>query len=76
MVKGKNWMDAKEFYSKAIAVLTNKQQGRYEKTDAAEAEEQEKRQLHEVVLTNRALCNLELSVHDTRSVEASLTLSS
>lgn len=57
----KRWLDAKEFYSKAIAVVLAKE----DKWDKPENREQEKkllRQVEEASYINRALCHLELSM--------------
>jgi hypothetical protein len=59
--KEKRWVDAKEFYTKAIAVLRAKES----KWDAPEDEEEERkllRQVEEASYINRALCHLELSM--------------
>lgn len=61
MVKAKLWADAKEFYSKALAVLTDKSEGRWEKGTDAEAEARTERELTEQCYVNRALSHLELS---------------
>ena len=60
MVKAKKWTDAKEFYSKGIAVLIDTS-NKYEKSDDIKAEQWEQRLLEEVLYANRAQCNLELS---------------
>lgn len=57
----KRWIDAKEFYTKAVAVLKSKEQ----KWDKPEDEEEEQRlrgEVEEASYINRALCNLELSM--------------
>jgi tetratricopeptide (TPR) repeat protein len=62
-VKSKQWKDAKEFYSQAIAVLRAKpEDGTWDPPEPGhEAEEDQKlKSLQEVVYVNRALCNLEL----------------
>jgi len=61
MVKEKAWRDAKEFYTKGIAVLTDKAVDRWERGDDLEAEAKKERDLEEQIYVNRALCNLELS---------------
>lgn len=63
----KRWVDAKEFYTKAIAVL----QAKVDKWDQPEdlaAEEKLKREVEEASFINRALCNLELSKLPTVSL--------
>lgn len=62
MVKERMWSDGKEFYTKAIAVLTDKSQDRWEEVEDSELEARETTQLVEQCYTNRALCNLELSM--------------
>lgn len=60
MVKSKRWTDAKEFYTKGVAVLTSKD----DKWDQPENDDEEAtklRLLEEQIYINRALCNLELS---------------
>jgi uncharacterized protein HemY len=61
MVKGKRWGDAKEFYNRAIVVLTDKSQDRWGKGEDPELDTTGETQLAEQCYTNRALCNLELS---------------
>jgi hypothetical protein len=60
--KLKNWTDAKEFYTKAIAVLNvKKEDDKWEKPTDLEKEEKMLREAREACYANRALCNLELS---------------
>jgi hypothetical protein len=62
MVQSKRWKDAKEFYTKGIAVLSSKTPESWDKP-VNEAEETSKlRLLEEQIYVNRALCNLELSM--------------
>lgn len=63
MVKEKRWGDAKEFYTKAIAVLTDKSRDKWETTGNPEVEAQNEKRLEEQCLINRALCRLEMSIH-------------
>lgn len=63
MVKARMWSDAKEFYTKAIVVLTDKLDGKWEKGDDAELEAKKEKELEEQCFTNRALCHLELSMY-------------
>ncbi|KAF2211287.1 hypothetical protein CERZMDRAFT_68787 [Cercospora zeae-maydis SCOH1-5] len=71
--RAKNWSDAREFYSKAIASVQGKRIiDVTERDDAAaaakkgtevvdeEAEKAKEREIEEACLANRALCNLEL----------------
>lgn len=61
MVAEKKWSDAKEFYSKGIAVLVDKSEDKWDKPADMEAEMKQRKALEEQLYTNRALCNLELS---------------
>ena len=61
MVKAKMWQDAKEFYTKAIAVLTDKSGHQWEQEEDPEVAVKE-RELTEQCYTNRALCHLKLSM--------------
>lgn len=53
------WIDAKEFYTKSIAVIYAKED-KWEKPEDLEAEKKLLRKLEELSHINRALCNLEL----------------
>lgn len=57
----KRWGDAKEFYTKAVAVLKVKEDQWDKPADLAE-EKRLLREVEEAVFVNRALCNLELSM--------------
>lgn len=61
MVAEKKWGDAKEFYSKGIAVLVDKSEDKWDKPTDMHAEVKQRTALEEQLYTNRALCNLELS---------------
>ncbi|OAL34989.1 hypothetical protein AYO20_05704 [Fonsecaea nubica] len=61
MVAEKKWKDAKEFYTKGLAVLTAKDEDKWDKPEDETAEEKLRVLLHEQLLVNRARCNLELS---------------
>jgi len=61
MVKARMWSDAKEFYTKGIAVLTDKSKDKWERDEDVELEAKKERELQEQSYTNRALCHLELS---------------
>lgn len=63
MVKARMWSDAKEFYTKAIAVLTDKSEDKWEKGEDPEFEAKKAKELEEQCCTNRALCHLELSAY-------------
>jgi len=72
MVKDKKWGDAKEFYTKAIAVLTDKSEAKWEKGADPGLDAKKEKELEEQCFTNRALCNLELSMSDlSRSAKGS-----
>lgn len=61
------WIDAKEFYTKSIAVILAKDD-KWEKPEDPKAEQKLLRQMEELSHINRARCNLELgmfSFHDT-----------
>jgi hypothetical protein len=55
------WIDAKEFYTKAIAVI-NAKVDKWEKPEDPEEEAALLRKLDEASHINRALCNLELGM--------------
>jgi hypothetical protein len=57
----KRWIDAKEFYTKALAVVTSKLD-KWDKPEDPKEEEKLLRQVEEASYINRALCNLELSM--------------
>lgn len=60
MVQEKAWKDAKEFYSKGVAVLTTKEEDKWEKAEDFDEEMKRRKTLEEQIYVNRALCNLEL----------------
>lgn len=55
------WIDAKEFYTKAIAVICAKED-KWEKPEDVDAEKKLLRRMEELSHINRALCNLELGM--------------
>jgi hypothetical protein len=61
MVKSKRWKDAKEFYTKGIAVLAGKVEDKWDKPENEDEEGARLHLLEEQTYVNRALCNLELS---------------
>ena len=71
MAKAKRWKDGREYYSKGIAALTHKERlpgsedsGYRNQTESdVEAEIREGREVEEACYTNRALCNLGLSMY-------------
>ena len=68
-VQEKRWIDAKEFYTKSIAVIYAKED-KWDKPEDPEAEKRLLRQMEELSHINRALCNLELGMF--RAVERGL----
>ena len=61
MVTEKKWTDAKEFYSKGIAVLADKSEEQWDKAEDPAGEEKQRSLLNEQLHVNRARCHLELS---------------
>lgn len=68
MVAQKMWSDAKEFYTKGLAVLNDKSEDKWEKPEDPDADAKLVRQLKEQIYANRALANLELSTSHSSSV--------
>ena len=69
MVKAKRWKDAKEFYSKGLAVISqraketsNVSREDYKTDPVDEMEVQREKGIEEACYVNRALCNLEMSL--------------
>jgi hypothetical protein len=62
MVAGRKWTDARDFYTKGIAVLMEKNEDNWDKAEDSIAEEKQRRLLNEQLHINRARCNLELSM--------------
>lgn len=58
----KQWKDAKEFYSKGLAVLLLKDEGRWDQPENMEQELKTRTTLKEQLFSNRARANLELSM--------------
>lgn len=65
MVAEKSWADAKEFYTKGLAVLNDKTEDKWEVPEDPEADAKLVKQLKEQIYANRALANLELSTYST-----------
>lgn len=59
LAREKKWLDAREFYNKAIATLNG--EDKWEKGDNPEKEKRKEKEIEEACYVNRALCNLELS---------------
>lgn len=73
--KLKNWTDAKEFYTKAIAVLNvKKEDDKWEKPTDLEKEEKMLREAREACYANRALCNLELKNYRSTTLDCAQAL--
>lgn len=64
-VQEKRWIDAKEMYTKSIAVIYAKED-KWDKPEDLEAEKKLLRQMEELSHINRALCNLELGMFSKR----------
>lgn len=62
MVAEKSWVNAKEFYTKGLAVLNDRSEDKWEKPEDPEADAKLLKQLKEQIYANRALANLELSM--------------
>lgn len=60
-VQQKKWSDAKEFYTKGIAVLVNKDESKWDTPEDPQEESRLRKLLAEQLYGNRARCNLELS---------------
>ncbi|KAG8526127.1 uncharacterized protein KY384_000120 [Bacidia gigantensis] len=75
MVKEKRWTDAKEFYTKAIAVLS-KRIGSHEGESGAnpERDHMQEKDLDEACHVNRALCNLELKNYRSTTIDCASAL--
>ncbi|OQD79344.1 hypothetical protein PENANT_c053G10583 [Penicillium antarcticum] len=67
------WIDAKEFYTKSIAVIFAKV-NKWEKPEDPKAEEALLRKLEEVSHINRALCNLELGNYRACTLDCAAAL--
>ncbi|OAP56544.1 hypothetical protein AYL99_09723 [Fonsecaea erecta] len=74
MVAEKKWKDAKEFYTKGIAVLANKDEGQWDKAEDQAAEEKLRNLINEQLYVNRALCNLELKNYRSTTLDSAATL--
>ncbi|KAJ6126576.1 hypothetical protein N7523_002188 [Penicillium sp. IBT 18751x] len=67
------WIDAKEFYTKAIAVIYAKED-KWEKPEDPEEEKKLLRKMEELSHINRALCNLELGNYRACTLDCATTL--
>ncbi|KAL4808186.1 hypothetical protein BDV18DRAFT_134407 [Aspergillus unguis] len=69
----KRWIDAKEFYTKAIAVLRSKEQ-KWDKPEDEKEEERLKKEVEEASYINRALCHLELKNYRSTTLDCAAVL--
>lgn len=74
-VKAKKWADAKEFYTKGIAIL-NAKEGKWDEPKPEEIEDEKKKvvALREAVYVNRALCQLELKNYRSTTLDCAQAL--
>ncbi|KAF9248473.1 hypothetical protein DTO006G1_7854 [Penicillium roqueforti] len=72
-VQGLKWIDAKEFYTKALAVI-NAKEDKWEAPEDPEEEAALLRKLEEASYINRALCNLELGNYRSCTLDCASTL--
>ncbi|EXJ90235.1 hypothetical protein A1O1_03334 [Capronia coronata CBS 617.96] len=74
MVAEKKWSDAKEFYTKGLAVLVDKSEDKWDKPTDMDAEMKQRIALEEQLYTNRALCNLELKNYRSTTLDCAAAL--
>ncbi|KIX99611.1 uncharacterized protein Z520_04244 [Fonsecaea multimorphosa CBS 102226] len=74
MVAEKKWKDAKEFYTKGIAVLADKDEDKWDKAEDQAAEEKLRVLLSEQLYANRARCNLELKNYRSTTLDSAAAL--
>jgi tetratricopeptide (TPR) repeat protein len=74
-VQAKKWADAKEFYTKGIAIM-NAKEGKWEQPKPEEVEDEERKlvTLRETVYVNRALCQLELKNYRSTTLDCAQAL--
>lgn len=60
-VQVKKWFDAREYYNKGIAVIQDKDEGRWDQPEDTAQEQKKRLLLGEQLYINRARCNLEMS---------------
>ncbi|KLJ08467.1 hypothetical protein EMPG_16096 [Blastomyces silverae] len=72
VTREKKWSDGKEFYTKAIAVLTG--ENKWEKSDDPEGDLIKEREIAEACYSNRALCNLELKNYRSTTLDCASAL--
>lgn len=71
MVRSKQWSDAKEFYSKGIAVLSK---GLGSEAPKGDEDRLAERKVEEACYANRALCNLELKNYRSTTLDCAAAL--
>ncbi|PYH46951.1 HSP70/90 family co-chaperone CNS1 [Aspergillus saccharolyticus JOP 1030-1] len=71
--KEKRWIDAKEHYTKAIAVLQAKED-KWEKPEDEEAEKKLQKEVEAACYINRALCHLELQNYRSTTLDCAAAL--
>lgn len=69
-VQARQWSDAREFYTKGLAVLQSKDEGKWDQPQDPVEEEKLRRILTEQLYANRARCNLELSMASILHLES------
>ncbi|KIV95017.1 hypothetical protein, variant [Exophiala mesophila] len=74
MVAEKKWGDAKEFYTKGIAVLHNATEDQWDQPEDKAKEEQLRITLDEQLHVNRALSNLELKNYRSTALDSAAAL--
>ncbi|KAK5064902.1 hypothetical protein LTR84_000736 [Exophiala bonariae] len=74
MVAEKKWSDAKEFYTKGIAVLMDKVNDKWDQAEDQESELKLRKTLEEQLYVNRALCNLELKNYRSTTLDSAAAL--
>ncbi|PGH13482.1 hypothetical protein AJ79_03612 [Helicocarpus griseus UAMH5409] len=72
VTREKKWADGKEFYTKAIAVLTG--ENKWEKSEDPEGDAKKEHEIAEACYTNRALCNLELKNYRSTTLDCASAL--
>ncbi|KAL4932019.1 HSP70/90 family co-chaperone CNS1 [Aspergillus undulatus] len=69
----KRWIDAKEYYTKGIAVLRSKEQ-KWDKPEDEKEEEKLQSEVEEASYINRALCHLELKNYRSTTLDCAAVL--
>ncbi|ETI25391.1 hypothetical protein G647_02164 [Cladophialophora carrionii CBS 160.54] len=74
MVAEKKWSDAREFYTKGLAVLADKSEDKWDKPEDQTTEENQRTLLTEQLHINRARCNLELKNYRSTTMDCAAAL--